>query len=361
MMKINFDENKQRDPRREGAMKVTYAPAKRKVALFRWYLILLIVGSPLLYFFGKMLYLLLVVNAPGYVSLNKTPLNASTAGVVGKIVVKPGDVVHPGDPLVLLNDPRLDERESILRAELQTLHSSLPPTGSNKKTLLRDRIDLAKNMVDYQEKRLQQVRYLFGQGAATQAEIDVVYARYTQARYAYNQEESRFTEWLDNAKREASAPSVHADLRTTQIRTNLDAIEKQRKKLIHVATVDARILDVFVREGVVVSPGSNLLLLGDLKHTVITCYLNPKYVRYSKAGEKATLKFPDNRKYIATVKNDANLTKRLPGDLVSPIGSRDLKVIVQLVPDQPLPDMFMIDGLPVSVRFHGIGFPFVQD
>jgi multidrug resistance efflux pump len=352
MMNINFDQKKQHQPRRDREMKVSYAPAKRKIALFRWYLILFIVASPLLYFFGKMLYLLLVVNAPGFVSLEKTVINASLSGVVEKVVAGPGDIVQPGQTLILLHDPRLDERKTILEAELQTLDTPLPPTGSNVETLLHDRIDLAREMVGYQEERLQQIRHLFEQGAATSAEINLAEAQYNKARYTYNEAQSRLSERLEDLRKDALLPTTQTEVRKKRIEAELAAIDKQRKKLAHVATDRSRVLDVFIKEGMVISPGSSMLLLGNLEHAVITCYLPPKYARYSKVGKKATVTFPNGSKIIATVQNDAGLTKRLPGDLASPIGSRDLMIVVQLVPDQAIPPMLMIDGMPVSVRFH---------
>jgi len=333
-------------------MKVSYAPAKRKIALFRWYLILFIVASPLLYFFGKMLYLLLVVNAPGFVSLEKTVINASLSGVVEKVGVSPGDIVQPGQTLILLHDPRLDERKKILKAELQTLDSPLSPTGSNVETLLHDRIDLARDMVDYQEKQLREVRHLFEQGAATNAEINLAETQYNKARYIYNEAQSRLSERLEKLRKDALVATTHAEVRIKRIEAELAAIDKQCKKLAHVAMDRSRVLDVYIKEGMVISPGSSMLLLGNLKHAVITCYLSPKYARYSKVGKKATVTFPNGSKIIATVRNDAGLAKRLPGDLASPIGSRDLMIVVQLVPDQAIPSMLMIDGMPVSVRFH---------
>ncbi len=354
-MKINFDENKRRNPQREKEIKVSYAPAKRKTALFRWYLILLIVSSPLLYFFGKMFYMLLVVNAPGYVTLNKIPVNASVAGIVTKIAVKTGEMVEPGDPLIILDDLRLDQREQLLQAEFQALNIPSSVVSLGNETALRDRIDIAKKMVVYQKKRLQQFRYLFKQGAATRAELDEANYRYNQVRLTYEQAVMQLSEWQDKIKREAATPSIHKNVRNAQIEAELTAIKKQRAELSYYATGKFKVLDVFVQEGEALSSGSNMLLLGDLKNTVITCYLSPRYIHYSKTGTRATLKFSDGKKCQATVINEANLTHRLPGDLASPIGSRDVQLVVQLVPDQPLPSRYLIDGLPVSIRFGSLG------
>lgn len=355
-MKINFNKKKQDDPERDREMKVVYAPAKRRIAQFRWYFILLLVGSPLVYFISKMIYLLLIVNAPSFVSLEKININGSITGVVDQLVVKPGDIVESGDPIIVLKDPRLDERENILLAELETLNSPLPPTGSGLETLLRDRINLAENMVNSQKEKLEKLHYLFQQGAATIAELKLAEVDYNKARYTYNAAQSQLSERLEIIQRTNLEPVAHAGLRTDRIETELAFINEQREKLTHRSTVHARVLDVFIKEGMMISPGTSMLLLGALDNTVITSYLQPKYARYSRAGQKATIKFPDGSVITAKVIRDPGLTKRLPADLASPIGSRDLMIVVHLEPLEEIPAMFMIDGLPVSARYHTFDF-----
>jgi len=63
-MKISF-QKKDKDPAMVQGLRVPYAPARRKAAQWRWYVILLIVSSPLLFFLFKMvksLDLMLLVN-----------------------------------------------------------------------------------------------------------------------------------------------------------------------------------------------------------------------------------------------------------------------------------------------------------
>jgi hypothetical protein len=84
----------------------------------------------------------------------------------------------------------------------------------------------------------------------------------------------------------------------------------------------------------------------------VVAYLAPKYVKYAQIGRYATVTLPGGRKLKARVSENANLTKRLPADLSSPIGSRDLMLLVNLELLMPLPEIQRVDGLPVSVRFH---------
>jgi hypothetical protein len=92
-------------------------------------------------------------------------------------------------------------------------------------------------------------------------------------------------------------------------------------------------------------------LLGRSDKPSVIAYLSPKYAKYARKGQKAVVKLPNGETLQAEVNTDSNLTKRLPADLSSPIGSRDLMLLVNLALESPLPDFHWVDGLPVSVRF----------
>ena len=54
-MKVNFHLDKKNKPQSESGMKVAYGQAKRGGYRLRWYLILAIVISPLLFIYGLLL------------------------------------------------------------------------------------------------------------------------------------------------------------------------------------------------------------------------------------------------------------------------------------------------------------------
>ncbi|PIE59088.1 MAG: HlyD family secretion protein, partial [Desulfobulbus propionicus] len=81
-MKITFKTPYQQEPERIGGVKIPYAKGKRAAARWRWYIIVLIVTSPLLFLLIKILLSYLIVTAPGYLSLEKVPINSNSTGIV---------------------------------------------------------------------------------------------------------------------------------------------------------------------------------------------------------------------------------------------------------------------------------------
>ena len=99
------------------------------------------------------------------------------------------------------------------------------------------------------------------------------------------------------------------------------------------------------------SSGTPIQLLGSTDQPHVVAYLPTQHARYARKGQRATVRLADGTTLPAIVRQDATLTKRLPADLSSPIGSRDIMLLVHLDLGAPLPAIQWVDGLPVSVRF----------
>ena len=350
-MKVSFNTKRQKDPTRERGMKVPYAAAKRRAPKWRWYLILFIVSSPLLYFLFKVVFSQVVVTAPGLVTLEKITINSASTGYVDRINVQVGDTVNQGDVVVQLGSPTLDERERVLQAELNHIGSSLPPSGLRTESLLRNRVELAKRNVIYQKEKLEKVRFLFDQGAATIAELNQAEAGYDRAQFTLNQAQGELTAQLERTRKEQWQPDIRTSNRRQLIAAELEAIADQRKRLRQPVPFHGRILDLFIDEGQTISPGAPLMLLGRLNNPYIIAYLDPKYAKYALAGHPTTIKYANGKTKRAKVRENATLTQRLPANLSSPIGNRDLMILVKLDFLEPISKADSIDGLPVTVRF----------
>jgi multidrug resistance efflux pump len=350
-MKVSF-QKKDKDPTVVQGMRVPYAPARRKAAQWRWYLILLIVSSPLLFFLFKMVKSFVVVDASGFISLERVAVNSNSTGVLETLFVETGQVVSRGKAVARLHNPHLDGQKALLESELETLERWPTDFGKARVQLIRRRLHLTKEILTTQSQYLNNVAFLIEQGAATAAELDLARERRNQAQMDYDQA------WFEHQKlqQDRNRPGfgtamAEAPSGGLQIIAKIKSLEQEQALLEQVAPYDGRILDVYAVQGQALSPGAPILLLGRSDKPSVVAYLAPKYVKYAQSGRYATVTLPDGRKLKARVRENANLTKRLPADLSSPIGSRDLMLLVNLELLTPLPDIQWVDGLPVSVRF----------
>ncbi|MBN2514168.1 MAG: HlyD family efflux transporter periplasmic adaptor subunit, partial [Sedimentisphaerales bacterium] len=320
-MKIQFS-NRQKDPSVQHGVKVPYAPAKRKFAQWRWYLILLIVSSPLLYFLFKMGLSFVIVTAQGYISLDKIEVNSTVNGIVDTISVKPGQEVTAGAVIANLLDPDLSAQKRQAEAELTSLNDEQMLNSYAREQLLDNRVALTRRVLSSQKDYFQTMSFLFEQGAATLAELTTARERKDKAQADYDNavyERQAYEE--ETLKQAAMAPSMQ-NRDQIRLEAQLKTIEERLARMAQITPYDGRILDIFASPGEALSPGSPIAAIGRSDRPYVVAYLNPKYAKYARIGQSARVTLPDGRKMNATVREDSQLTQRLPAHLISPIGSR---------------------------------------
>lgn len=365
-MKITFKTPYQQEPERIGGVKIPYAKGKRAAARWRWYIIVLIVTSPLLFLLIKILLSYLIVTAPGYLSLEKVPINSNSTGIVSKILISAGTEVTDKQPLVQLYSPVLQEKDLILKTEIVGLEKDQLAKEDKKQTTvlptwenyLEEQYQLALQRVKYQEKHLNDVQFLKKQGAATQAELREAEAAYQSALLALSPSKRDYFEYKARLRQLLQEPAAPVDIEYQQrlklLQVKQDAIEDQIARLEQRAPYAGRILEIVAVEGQSVNPGSLLMVLGRMEKPSVQCYLDPKYAKYAKKGSQAKITFPDGSVEKVVVRQDARLVKRLPADLAAPIGTRDLLLLVFLEFQEQIPVEKRVDGLPVTVSFKGV-------
>ncbi|MGB5984827.1 MAG: hypothetical protein WBG37_05930 [Desulfobacterales bacterium] len=360
-MKIQFDTQAQRDPERVKGLRVPYAAAKRGAAQWRWYLILLIVSSPLLYLLIKIILSYLIVTAPGFLSLEKVPINSTATGIIERIETPVGTQVVQGQVLVVLSDPALMERQIVLQSEYDGLLASRVETVpalegislDQEKPFLQEQYQLAMQMVTYQQGHLDKVRFLREQGSATIAELKQAEAAYHSAMYTLSRAENELVSYEARLNQRYQRPSLpEPDTpRVRRIEAELNALDAQLQRLDQRAPYAGRILDILAIEGQSVAPGAPFMVLGRTDKPGVIAYLDPKYTQYSREGRAVRIKFPDGTRLAAVVQEDAKLVRRLPADLAAPIGTRDLLLLVKIEFIDTVPAPNIAEGLPVMVRF----------
>jgi multidrug efflux pump subunit AcrA (membrane-fusion protein) len=347
-MKISF-QKQDKDPTVVHGMKVAYAPAKRAAAQWRWYVVLLCVSSPLIYFLIKLLLAWLIVSAQGFVSLVRIDVNSNASGIVERLHVRTGQQVTAGQTLAQLRNADLEAQMALRRAEYTALHPAGEAADTPQLRLARQRARLAGENLTTSRAFLKDVGFLRNQGAATVADLNLARERCNRAQMEYDQAHYE----LERLQAPGRPGATDADTGAARMRlqAQMTALTDEQNRLTQTAPMAGRVLDLFVVEGAFISPGTPMLLLGSADKPHIVAYLPTQHARYARQGRQATVRLADGTTLAAVVSQDAILTKRLPADLSSPIGSRDIMLLVELDLAAPLPAIQWVDGLPVSVRF----------
>lgn len=351
-MKVRFVEPERIDPNRDRGIAVPYAPAKRYQAHWRWYLILLVVSSPLLYFAGKVAWSSVVIEAPAVISQEQITVRTSSQGYVDEVFVKPMAEVVSGTPLVRLRNPALSTRIGQLQAELRTLEGVKVADGANRTPTvnLEDQLQIANQLREQQRQRLDMVEQLYDQGAATDAERAAARSDLQQsnARIAQiNQEMITLNKPPDGT----AGQEVRA--RIASLRSEIAGLEKQNESLLVTAPSAGRVVDLVLVKGDQLAVGGKIAMIapeGSDLH--LDAYVPPKYSQYARDGLRATVVFPDGRQRLAQITDVPEITQEIPIAHPEIFGAREVGVLVRMkFLDDGTGQAALIDGLPVTVRF----------
>jgi multidrug resistance efflux pump len=351
-MKVRFVEPERSDPDRDRGIKVPYAPGKRNLARWRWYLILLVVSSPLIYYIANMAWSSVLVEAPAIVSQAQITVRANSQGYVDEVYVKPMDTVAAGAPLLRLRNPDMSGRLDQMRAELKALEGVRSSGGSAPVSTvnLEAQLGIANQDRDQRSQRLGMVEQLNEQGAATDAELASARSDLQQADARVSQIHQEMT-MLNKPPDASNGQQMQA--RVLSLRAEIAGLEKQGESLLVLAPSAGRVVDLTLVKGDQLAIGSKVAMLapdnGELR---IDAYVPPKYVQYARNGLHATVVFPDGTRRPAQVTDVPEVAQEIPSAHPEMFGNRDVGVLVRMkFLDSSFGKTALTNGLPVKVRF----------
>ncbi|KAG8148716.1 HlyD family efflux transporter periplasmic adaptor subunit [Burkholderia catarinensis] len=333
-MKIRFDSSKERNPTHDQGLKVQYAPSRRAAFRVRWYLILLLVASPLIWFLGKMIYGAWVIEAPAQLVVPMLEIRARDAAQVEHVVVVAGDVVKAGQPLLEMDNPEWRQRVGQLQS-LTAMRPAGKPAGAGLRRVLVRQLTRATQ-------KLALVQGLRETGAATTGEVLAAAAERDQREadllaYHERQQALRAQSAVEHAGTMEKAEEVWLAGRLQGLRVK--------------APEDAVVSDVLVSERENVGSGTLLMTLQLTAAPKVMIYLDPADAAYARPGQGLKLKFPDGQWIPATVINAPSDVRQLPDALRMPFASAHNTLLVAAELDVPVPHGWLVNRLPLNARF----------
>lgn len=332
-MKIRFNSDKERNPTQDGGLKVLYAPGKRGAFRLRWYLILLLISSPLLWVFGRLGVGYLRVEAPAQIEVPVVELRAREAGTVAELLVKAGDHVQPGQRLLSLDNPEW-------RLRIQQLQPGEVPVASSPST---EALQLQQRAIELARQRVNQVQALLAQGAATRGELLNAQAELNTQQQVLLDLQARLRAQRSQAEGDP-LQLLREDRERQWLQSRLDGLQ-------FTASEEGRVAEVLVSVGENVGPGTLLLRLERSAEPLLLIYLEPRFAAYAEPGHPLEVRMPDGSWRSARVLQAADSARRLPAGMQKPFTVSQMGLLVPAEFEQPLPPLWRVDQLPLKVRF----------
>lgn len=214
--------------------------------------------------------LTLQVEETGYVqAVNDREIQASQPARVVELLVSAGDRVATGEVLIKLTSPELAVETASVRSQLAQVQAQLEASGVGMDSLQAERSQAQSS--------LSKKKTLLASGAVSRLDYD-------QAELEYRQLEKKILQQQANiAGLEKQSHSLQA---------MLDSLEDQSSELDVASPIKGVVLDLPVKSGQFVAPGTLLAQVGSDQGMEIRTELLSDEVRRVKTGQKAVISAP---------------------------------------------------------------------
>jgi multidrug resistance efflux pump len=335
--------------------KVEYAPVKRHLAKWQWYLLVLIILSPLIYFVSAILIDSLIVTASGYVYYDKILVRAPENGYINNVLVKEGEHVKLNKRLINMRSPRLSQELKHLQEELERLKDiklniknpeieHFIIMKNNLQKHLYTTIEYVKTINNLRNKKLatisdqQKARTDFKNIELEIKDIDRAMAR---------------SNLYHTFKLEEQYGQIIRELETGIIK-----LEASIELMNIPSPGDGAVAKIFTRRNEYVSKGQNLMDITTQENLRIIAYLDYKHMSDEiYQGKTVTVMLPDNVKISGKIAQIPSLAEH-QNKFTSIIKTEKNKILLIITLTEKLPPKYRIYGLPVKVVLKDYGLSF---
>ena len=358
-MKISFGSNRGSATTRKD-IRVEYAPGRRAVPWIRWCVVLLLVFSPLLFFLYRSLLPWFVVSSPASIAMKRFVVSIPKAGVVLEAPFSAGTDVKKGDVLFRIEAEGMEaksERLALLRDRLSSLNTARAVVEEGQKASGRE-VALAYGILRQAEKDRIAVEELLRQRAATEADLRLARQAENRARADLVRAQSdRFRE-LEEQRTLALQTRRDQDAlkrEQRQLERDIEVLESQITSQDVLSPLDGRILDVGVSPGETLPQGAPLATVVNADAVSIVVFVDSEALSFIRKDAEVSVRFPGKFTLKARVDRFPSDTQTIPGEFATFAGAkRTIRVFLR--PMSPIPSEYLIEGLPLVVRW-GVRLP----
>ncbi|WP_428775142.1 HlyD family secretion protein [Vibrio sp.] len=344
-MKVNFHLGKKQNPQSDGGVKVLYGQAKRGGYRLRWYLILALVISPLLFFAYYFLRTNILVIAPAIITSQPVTITATNTGIIGPVPTRVGTVVEAGQTLVMQNNAELEAQVDFIVDELLQLENN----ASDFDNLYKHSIQSSRSNLE----KIQDIQRRFEE-YKNKNQISVVdYASILSISNTVNSQLNDQLIAYSEAKRQVGERVLAGPVTKERRALMKELVTRrvQQQALVTTSPYPGRVVEIHVTEGQRVAEGDELITIAKNEVPQVVAYLDPKHLALAKVGNKVKVRFPDGYSLQATVSQEIEIVSKLPSQLVSPFEGQPAYLKVNLTLDKKLAKNYWIEGMTVEASF----------
>ncbi|HAU1193238.1 TPA: HlyD family secretion protein [Legionella pneumophila] len=328
------------------SLSVTYGQSVRAYPRLRWFMVIALLSIPLIFLLYKLTQEYVLVHFPGLVVYDTLIIRSPEIGYIKDIQVKVGENVTPETVLLQFTSPEMDAKLQYLTNEktrITNLMNALNATYQNK---LNSVLDVAKKEIESSKEVYERFKNYVKKGDMVQLQLDEARRNYVDAQKQYANLQQQITESLLQNK---TTMEVHFLRKLFEINNEIDRANIRIKFFTIRSPKQATVTSIQTHVGEFVSAGQNLMMLVTNDNLRIMAFIEPKYVDSVFRGQEVEIKFPDNYMIRGRIINTPSYAEQIPITEISPLATRQNKLIAVIKPISTLPQKYQVFGIPVKI------------
>ncbi|MFA6074751.1 MAG: hypothetical protein WCV63_03985 [Negativicutes bacterium] len=330
---------------------IKYAPGKRNLAKIYWYILMLLILSPFAYLGYVMFSDTFFMTASGYITFGEVTLRSPTNAYVKTIRFKQSEAFSKNQEIIKLDSPQMLSEQNALQDEInifKTEKQKFLQDDSERTKLIQAKAATMAYRIKCQE-NLDTLQKLRQDGATTI--LDTANARRDlniaeQQYYALEADIARFqaTRTLQSTE--------YFDKNILDTETKLRALKTSINLLNISVPEDGSMAKLFVQENEYVKEGQEIAKVVLRQNVFILAYIESKFLSEKLvANQKVRIRFPNGNLVNGTV-SATPVMAELDPSRTGIVSNEKNKIVIRVIPSEPIPAQYKIADLPVDVLFY---------
>ena len=321
-----------------------YGTARRHISRWQWYLIVLILISPLLFIFYKIVAVTVDNTFSGVVYFKKYGISSPQNGYIKNMEVQVGSKVKKGDLLLTFES-------EIIRVQLKYLEKKLNTLKSRKKSIIENNNKAFESLLKQSEKYMHNTSY-FGEKVKQLRKrgLDTIYNVHGAAMDTFVVLMSRKALQYNRYYYTIQIVNLEKDIVDTE--SQIAQIKQYLEQFMIKSPVDGEVIQQNIYQNEFVSQYENILLLTQNSAPYVKAFLPQKLISAKPLiGRKVDIYF--SYKFFNKIKTEGiiialPISTQEAQDFLSQV-EIDTVVLIKVLGE--IPENFDTYGFPVTLRF----------
>ncbi len=333
-------------PKKKNTLATAKSITRKNIAKWQWYLVTLIVLSPIMYFAWIAVSEYWFISAKGFVSAEQYTIRAHESAHVEKINVQVGDSVEPQTILVVLKSDAMQSQYTQIENQLEKLVELKEGFANKNEEALQKMKEEALEYMQDSEEYYHKFEKYYNKKLVSITDLQSARQMLHESKIGlYNIEKLIIQN--SNERMIVEENSYLQEIR--ELSSKIEQLKTKLDSLTILAQNNSTVSGVVIHEGEFVTQGQAMLTLSTQNDLHIEAYLDSKYLAYIHKNKQVDIKFSDGKRIKGKIENNPTFAKSY-NDSSSVFKDNEAKVVIIIEPLEEIPSQYKISGAPVKIE-----------